>query len=39
VIRGDAKLALFKEALVGGNDLPVARLLAAADQPVTCFAG
>lgn len=39
VIRGEDKLALFETALAGTHDLPVARLLAAADQPVTCFAG
>jgi 6-phosphogluconolactonase len=38
VIRGAAKLALFEAAAEGANDLPVARLLAAATQPVTCFA-
>ncbi|MEJ5978514.1 6-phosphogluconolactonase [Novosphingobium sp. PS1R-30] len=37
VIRGADKRALFEEAGAGGNDLPVARLLAAAAQPVTCF--
>lgn len=37
VIRGADKRALFEEAGAGGNDLPVARLLAAARQPVTCF--
>lgn len=37
VIRGAEKRALFEEAAVGGNDLPVARLLATARQPVTCF--
>ncbi|MBN8499825.1 MAG: 6-phosphogluconolactonase [Sphingomonadales bacterium] len=37
VIRGAAKQALFEDALAGGHDLPVARLLAAARQPVTCF--
>ncbi len=37
VIRGEEKRALFEAALAGGHDLPVARLLAAADQPVTCF--
>lgn len=37
VIRGAAKLALFEAAAAGENDLPVARLLAAATQPVTCF--
>jgi 6-phosphogluconolactonase len=38
VIRGEAKRALFEQAMAGGNDLPVARLLGAARQPVTCFA-
>jgi 6-phosphogluconolactonase len=38
VIRGAAKRTLFEAALRGENDLPVARLLAAARQPVTCFA-
>jgi 6-phosphogluconolactonase len=38
VIRGAAKRALFEAALNGGHDLPVARLLKAAQQPVTCFA-
>ncbi|MXO60140.1 6-phosphogluconolactonase [Altererythrobacter salegens] len=37
VIRGEEKRALFEEAACGGNDLPIARLLAAANQPVTCF--
>lgn len=37
VIRGDDKRALFEAAARGENDLPVARLLAAAHQPVTCF--
>ena len=37
VIRGDAKRALFDAAVTGENDLPVARLLHAASQPVTCF--
>ena len=37
VIRGAEKRALFNAAARGGNDLPVARLLAAAHQPVTCF--
>ena len=37
VIRGGDKAALFEAAAVGDNDLPVARLLAAARQPVTCF--
>ena len=37
VIRGADKRRLFEQALAGGNDLPIARLLAAARQPVTCF--
>lgn len=37
VIRGADKRALFEAAAAGANDLPVARLLAAARQPVTCF--
>lgn len=37
VIRGPEKCALFEAALRGDHDLPVARLLAAAHQPVTCF--
>ena len=37
VIRGDDKRALFAAAARGENDLPVARLLAAAAQPITCF--
>lgn len=37
VIRGSDKRALFQEAAEGRNDLPVARLLSAARQPVTCF--
>jgi 6-phosphogluconolactonase len=37
VIRGDEKRALFEAAARGENDLPVARLLGAARQPVTCF--
>jgi 6-phosphogluconolactonase len=37
VIRGDDKRALFEAAARGENDLPVARLLGAARQPVTCF--
>ncbi|MDE8650276.1 6-phosphogluconolactonase [Novosphingobium album (ex Liu et al. 2023)] len=36
VIRGADKRALFEQAASGGNDLPVARLLAAAAR-VTCF--
>ena len=38
VIRGNEKLALFESATRGENDLPVARLLGAARQKVTCFA-
>jgi len=37
VIRGADKRALFEAASRGENDLPIARLLAAARQPVTCF--
>ena len=37
VIRGADKRALFEAAARGENDLPVARLLRAARQPVTCF--
>ncbi len=37
VIRGADKRALFEAAARGENDLPVARVLAAARQPVTCF--
>jgi 6-phosphogluconolactonase len=37
VIRGDEKRALFEAAARGEHDLPVARLLGAATQPVTCF--
>jgi len=38
VIRGPTKRALFEAARRGEHDLPVARLLRAAHQPVTCFA-
>lgn len=38
VIRGADKRALFDAAQYGAHDLPVARLLGAAQQPVTCFA-
>jgi len=38
VIRGADKRALFEAAARGDNDLPVARLLAVAPMPVTCFA-
>ena len=37
VIRGAEKRALFEAAARGENDLPVARLLGATCQPVTCF--
>ncbi len=37
VIRGADKRALFESAARGQNDLPIARLLGAATQPVTCF--
>ena len=37
VVRGGEKRALFEAAARSENDLPIARLLAAADQPVTCF--
>lgn len=39
VIRGADKTGVMAAALAGGSDLPVARLLAAARQPVTVFAG
>lgn len=38
VIRGAEKRAVFDAAATGETDLPIARLLAAATQPVTCFA-
>ncbi|MFC4257117.1 6-phosphogluconolactonase [Altererythrobacter xixiisoli] len=37
VVRGAAKQAVFEQAMVGEHDLPIARLLRAAHQPVTCF--
>ena len=37
VMRGADKRAVFDAAIRGEHDLPVARLLAAAHQPVTCF--
>ena len=37
VIRGAAKRALFVRSKAGETDMPVARLLKAAHQPVTCF--
>lgn len=39
VIRGDEKNDVMTAALAGEGDLPVSRLLAAADRPVTVFAG
>ncbi|WP_095012841.1 6-phosphogluconolactonase [Tsuneonella mangrovi] len=38
VIRGADKRAVFDAAVTGENNLPVARLLGATHQPVTCFA-
>ena len=38
VIRGDDKRPVFDAAAAGESDLPVARLLGAASQKVTCFA-
>jgi 6-phosphogluconolactonase len=37
VMRGEDKRAVLEAALSGDSDLPVARLLRAAHQPVTCF--
>lgn len=37
VLRGDDKRAVFEAAAAGRNDLPIARLLRAATQKVTCF--
>ncbi len=37
VMRGAEKRAVFEEAARKANDLPIARLLGAAQQPVTCF--
>ena len=37
VIRGDEKRVVLDQAIAGQYDLPVARLLKAATQPVTCF--
>ncbi|OYW43957.1 MAG: 6-phosphogluconolactonase [Sphingomonadales bacterium 12-68-11] len=37
VIRGGVKRAVFEAAKRAESDLPVARLLGAATQPVTCF--
>lgn len=38
VIRGADKRAVFDTAALGASDLPIARLLTAATQPITCFA-
>ncbi|MBS0482278.1 MAG: 6-phosphogluconolactonase [Proteobacteria bacterium] len=38
VIRGADKRAIFDAALAGANDLPIARVLRSARQPVICFA-
>jgi 6-phosphogluconolactonase len=37
VVRGAVKKAILEEAIAGGNDLPVARLLSSAECPVTIF--
>jgi 6-phosphogluconolactonase len=37
VMRGAEKRAVFDAAARGDSDLPIARLLSAAHQPVTCF--
>ena len=37
VIRGEEKRGVFDAGAAGGHDLPVARLLGAADQKVVCF--
>lgn len=37
VIRGSDKRAVFDAAIAGEHDLPVARLLGAAHQQITCF--
>ena len=38
VVRGADKRAVYDAAVAGSSDLPIARLLAAATQPITCFA-
>lgn len=38
VIRGEKKRTVFDGAVGGAHDLPIARFLSAASQPVTCFA-
>ena len=37
VIRGDEKRGVFEAGVAGEHDLPIARLLGAATQQVTCF--
>ena len=37
VARGEEKRAILEGAVRGDSDLPIARLIAAATQPVTCF--
>ena len=37
VVRGDEKRVVLDQAIAGQHDLPVARLLKATTQPVTCF--
>ena len=37
VLRGSDKRAVFDAAVRGENDLPIARLLTAADMSLTCF--
>ena len=37
VLRGAEKRSVLDQAIAGDHDLPIARLLAAARQPVTCF--
>ncbi|MEY4160467.1 MAG: hypothetical protein RLZZ136_1088, partial [Pseudomonadota bacterium] len=37
VLRGGDKRAMFEAAMLGANDLPIARLLHAQRPPVTCF--
>ncbi|MGB3739400.1 MAG: 6-phosphogluconolactonase [Pontixanthobacter sp.] len=37
VMRGDDKRAVLDAAMRGDSDMPIARLLKAARQPVTCF--
>ena len=37
LVRGEDKRAVFNAAVAGEHDLPVARLLRAANQQVTCF--